>query len=233
MQKTQQVVWSLEQIQSYQAASPFPHGIYDGLFDEEDLAAAEASFPEPEAMLGTEKFWHKYENVQEGKLEVRHKTGMPEPVKKITEILKSDEWVEELRKLTGIPDLEVDRTLAGGGMHMIPQNGRLHVHVDFNRSGDYYRRLNLLLFLNKNWKEEWHGDLQLWNDDGLVKRIWPELNRLVIFSTSDISWHGHPEPLEVPEGRMRKSIAAYYYSKEAPPGYLCDHSTVWWNDIFR
>lgn len=40
----------------------------------------------------------------------------------------------------------------------------------------------------------------------------PIANRAVIFATSETSFHGHPEPMRLPKGTYRKSIALYYYS---------------------
>jgi hypothetical protein len=78
------------------------------------------------------------------------------------------------------------------------------------------------LYLNKNWEEEWGGDLQLWNKDMsmCVKKILPIFNRMSIFSTTGNSWHGHPDPLTCPDNRSRKSLALYYYSDGRPDSEL-------------
>ena len=85
------------------------------------------------------------------------------------------------------------------------------------------RKINLLIYLNKDWKEEYGGHLELWNADmtHCEKRILPIFNRCVIFSTTDFSYHGHPEPLNCPDGESRKLLALSYYSvssdRAAPP----------------
>jgi Rps23 Pro-64 3,4-dihydroxylase Tpa1-like proline 4-hydroxylase len=90
------------------------------------------------------------------------------------------------------------------------------VHADFNRHEklNLDRRLNLLLYLNRDWKEEYGGHLQLWTRDmgRCVVKVLPVFNRCVVFSTTDFSYHGHPDPLTCPPGRTRKSIAMYYYT---------------------
>ncbi|NJM87615.1 MAG: 2OG-Fe(II) oxygenase [Hydrococcus sp. RU_2_2] len=140
-------------------------------------------------------------------------------------------FVNFLEKLTGIEGIIPDPHLVGGGLHQIERGGYLKIHVDFNKHGklNLDRRLNLLLYLNKNWQEEYGGNLELWDRDMIKcqKKILPIFNRCVIFSTTDFSYHGHPEPLTCPEGRTRKSLALYYYSNGRPPEEVSNgHSTV-------
>ena len=109
-----------------------------------------------------------------------------------------------------------DPHLEGGGLHQIVPGGHLGVHVDFNRHPrtGLERRLNVLMYLNRDWKEEYGGALELWRAEPRRReqRILPLWGRLVVFSTTDRSYHGHPEPLACPEGMTRKSVALYYYS---------------------
>lgn len=119
-------------------------------------------------------------------------------------------WLEET---TGEKSLLPDPYLFGGGLHRIQRGGSLGMHIDFNYHGiGLYRRLNLLLYLNDGWKPEWGGYLSLAGK----KKIAPDANTMVIFTTDDLSWHGHPEPLACPEGVYRDSIALYYYSATKP-----------------
>ena len=101
---------------------------------------------------------------------------------------------------------------------MIPSGGRLEVHSDFSEVEHLkiYRRINLLLYLNKDWKDEYNGKLEFWNSDlsKCEKKISPNFNRCVIFRTDTKSFHGHPEVLNAPKGVYRKSIALYYYTLE-------------------
>ena len=102
------------------------------------------------------------------------------------------------------------------------------MHADFNRSPQtgLYRRLNVLTYLNEDWTDE-GGWLCLFGHDAegraIHKYIPPEMGLTVIFETSATSWHGHP----VAAQRWRKSLAAYFFSPEPPPGYEEDQSTVW------
>jgi Rps23 Pro-64 3,4-dihydroxylase Tpa1-like proline 4-hydroxylase len=137
-----------------------------------------------------------------------------------------------LGQLTGIDDLIVDAQLLGGGVHLVKPGGVLRVHADFRRHLSYNleRRLNLLLYMNPDWREEYGGHLELWDREmkTCVERVLPIANRCVVFNTTDDSYHGHPRPLACPEGMLRCSIALYYYTADRPnqvDGRV--HSTAW------
>ena len=76
------------------------------------------------------------------------------------------------------------------------------------------RRLNILIYLNHNWDENNGGQLELWNKEmkKCEKKILPVFNRMVIFSTTDFSYHGNPKKVQTLNNLSRKSIALYYYS---------------------
>jgi hypothetical protein len=113
-----------------------------------------------------------------------------------------------------------DDTLEGGGLHQSGRGGFLNVHTDFSYHHyrkDWHRRVNLILYLNPNWHEEWGGAIELWDRDmrQCVVKIPPLFNEALIFETNDISYHGFPEPLRCPDGESRKSIALYYYTLDS------------------
>lgn len=144
-----------------------------------------------------------------------------EDSEEILEFFLGNEITSFLSTLTGIKEpLISDREFFGGGFHFINKGGYLNVHVDFNKhpKNKLDRRINIILFLNKEWKEEWNGDLQLWSTDGSekVKGVFPRFNRAVIFSTTDFSWHGHPQELNTPTNVNRRTVALYYFSDGRP-----------------
>ena len=102
------------------------------------------------------------------------------------------------------------------------------MHADFNVHPRLrlYRRLNLLVYLNKDWQQEWGGALELWDRGGQrwVRAIQPAFNRAVLFDTSNFSYHGHPHPLACPPERSRKSVALYYYALESPGDQIAPHT---------
>lgn len=142
---------------------------------------------------------------------------LPHEFIELIRFFNSQIFLNFLQKLTGIKEkLISDPYLWGGGLHAIGKGGFLKIHSDTNFHPNFKldRRLNLLIYLNKNWKEEYGGNLELWNKDmsKCENSIEPIFNRAVIFSTDDQSYHGHPDPLNCPEDIERKSLAFYYYS---------------------
>jgi hypothetical protein len=156
------------------------------------------------------------------KVQITDASHFPPPIRRLHELLASPGFLQQVEAITGIDALEADPDLFGGGMHMTGPAGRLDVHVDFNfyEERQLHRRLNILVYLNDTWPEEWGGAIELW--DAAVSRLQqsftPRLNRCVLFETSDISYHG-VSPVTCPPDRVRKSFAAYYYTRSAPAGW--------------
>ncbi len=59
---------------------------------------------------------------------------------------------------------------------------------------NWQRRVNVLVYLNKDWKAEWGGALELWDKQmkACEESVVPVFNRCVIFNTDADSYHGHP-----------------------------------------
>ena len=142
---------------------------------------------------------------------------MNESTKKLFYLLSSNQLIDVFSKITGIEDLEFDPYLHGAGLHSHPRYGRLNMHLDYEKHillKNKQRRLNIILFLTKDWKEEWNGDNQLWDKDmkECVVKTYPKFNSAIIFKTDEITWHGLPDKIMCPEGVFRKSLAYYYIS---------------------
>jgi Rps23 Pro-64 3,4-dihydroxylase Tpa1-like proline 4-hydroxylase len=136
-----------------------------------------------------------------------------------------------LETLTGIQGVISDPHFVGGGLHQIVPGGKLDVHADFNRHNKLKidRRINVLVYMNKDWHEEYGGHFELWDKEmkQAEAKILPLFNRCAIFSTTSTSYHGHPTPLSCPPDRTRKSIATYYYTAGRPEEEVnADHSTL-------
>ena len=125
-------------------------------------------------------------------------------------------FLQYLEGITRIKGLIPDPYFYGGGFHEISRGGKLGVHADFriNAKLNLNRRINLLIYLNKDWEPEYGGNLEIWDKkmENKVKSIAPIFNRAVIFNTDENSYHGHPDPLNTPENLTRKSLALYYYT---------------------
>ncbi len=196
---------------AWEEAEPFPHVVIDDFLPEPWARAALEAFPSPERM---EAFtWQEYE--RKGALRPGV-DGCPEALELTLNSFNSGSFVSFLEVLTGIHGLVGDPHFDGGGAHQTLDGGRLGVHVDFNfhKALGLYRRLNLIYFLNPDWQDEYGGHLELW-DREVAKcqvRVAPIFNRAVLFETSDHSWHGHPDPMRLPPGVTRKSLALYFYA---------------------
>lgn len=202
--------------ESFRTAEPFPHIAIDGLFDERDLDDVLRDFPAPDAMK-----WMRFDNPLERKLGFHHEKSSISPrIRAFLDAMNGFEMLQFLEALTGIDGLIPDPYFGGGGLHQIEPGGFLKIHADFNVHPKLHldRRLNMLVYLNREWREEWGGHLELW-DAGMTacrKRILPLFNRTVVFATTDTSFHGHPRPLTSPPGITRKSVSLYYYTAGRP-----------------
>jgi Rps23 Pro-64 3,4-dihydroxylase Tpa1-like proline 4-hydroxylase len=210
----------------YASAEPFPHAVIDDFLPEEIVTRVVAEFPSSRQVK-----WIHFDDMEEKKLAFPEAESMPSPVRDLLLFLNSRPVLHFLEELTGIRRLIPDPYFVGGGLHQIAPGGFLGVHADFNRHEGLGldRRLNLLLYLNRDWKDEYGGHLQLWDprQNVCVKRVLPVFNRCVVFSTTDDALHGHPEPLSCPPGWTRKSIATYYYTNGRPENELvAKHSTL-------
>ncbi len=64
--------------------------------------------------------------------------------------------------------------------------------------------------------------------ENCVRSVLPAFGRMVVFSTTDTSWHGQPHPLACAPDRSRLSIALYYYTAERPKHEQSEsHSTLY------
>jgi hypothetical protein len=165
----------------------------------------------------TDAGWTNYEHYNVKKHGRANRASFPESIRDAVDHLNSPEFLSFLSRLTGIEGLIADPDLEGAGLHQSEGGDYLHIHADFtmhSHRANWRRRLNLLLYLNRDWQPEWNGQLELWNRDvsQKVQVYSPLLNHCVIFGTHDHSFHGHPEPLRCPPERTRKSIALYYYT---------------------
>jgi hypothetical protein len=211
---------------SYLAAKPFPHVVFDNFFDPRIVDLILEEFPKPDAIR-----WQKFDNAQEIKLASSKEASFGPVTRLFMYHLNSITFLSFLSRVTGIDNLISDPCFEGGGLHQIVRGGKLGVHADFNKHRDFGldRRLNLLLYLNKDWREEYDGNLQLWDRDmkQCEAKVLPVFNRMMVFGTTDFTYHGHPDPLKCPENMTRKSLALYYFTNGRPAEEVTGaHSTL-------
>ncbi|MEO6064270.1 MAG: 2OG-Fe(II) oxygenase [Lysobacterales bacterium] len=217
----------------FTAARPFRHVVMDNFLDPAFAAELLAQFPAFE---------------RGDALNEAGKPGLKSTVERmrvlggayetLDDMVRSAAFLELIGRITSIPNLLYDPHYFGGGTHENRSGQDLDPHIDFNRHPlePWHRRLNLIVYLNREWQAEWGGNLELHSDpradDDSVTSIAPLLNRCVIFETNEYSWHGFAR-IALPPARSelsRKSIALYFYTRERPPEELAaPHSTIYVN----
>jgi len=206
--------------QSWINAKPFNHIVIDNFLPEDVANLVAEQFPAADS-----DFWYEYSNALEVKKACSNWNDFPSEIYKVFINLFSESVVDYLSILTD-KKLIGDIGLNGGGLHCHKPGGKLNTHLDYNLHPklNMQRKLNIIIYVAKDWKNEYGGDLGLWEHDPetnqpgkLVTSIPCVFNRAVIFDTTMNSWHGLPDPVTCPEGMSRNSLAAYY---------LCDAPEV-------
>ena len=213
---------------AYSSNEPFPRIVIDDFFDSQTLSGVLA---EVNALDRS----RRYAKFVDRKTDHNKFAFFPEAVgpdtSRLVNFLNSGPFLSYMEKLTGIDNLIADPSYFGGGLHLIENGGFLEVHADFNHLKKYNleRRINLLLYLNEDWKDEYNGQLELWDRKTMskAKTISPIFNRCVVFSTTKESLHGHPAPLATPPGIARRSLALYYYTNTWDPA-VQTHTTLYY-----
>lgn len=201
-----------ELTERYNSAQPFPHIVIDdflpvGVLDQ-FLEHFHTIVPDQDAV--------SFERAQERFKTSYHPDGLADDLRRVFYSFNSRPFIKLMENITGIKGLIPDPYFLGAGIHEIKQGGHLSVHTDFNHHKlmNLERRINVLIYLNKDWQGSYGGGLELW-DEGMtscVQDIVPLFNRCVIFNTTSNSQHGNPQPVNHPAGISRKSIALYYYT---------------------
>lgn len=215
----------------YREAAPFPHIVFRDFFDRNLIEKVWSEFPD----LAQDETLKKFSK-NSRKYGSKGETLFGDCTKLLWHFVNSHSFLEFLQELTSVErTLIPDPYIIGGGLHEIKNGGFLDVHADFNKhhKTGLDRRLNLLIYLNKDWPEENGGQLELWDKEMKQCKvsIAPTFNTVVVFSTTSDSYHGHPEPVTCNTGESRKSVALYYYTNGRPEDEIdpdqVSHSTLY------
>lgn len=189
----------------------FHNIVIDNFLNEKFANQLEENFPNHH-----DQSWWMYDNPLEKKLAFNDLSKLHKSFERYFQVVNSKSFIRSLQKLTGIDKLFPDSYMRGSGLHLIKSGGKLDIHEDFNIHPEMkkLRCVNLILYLNKNWNEDWGGHLEMWdkNMTYIFNKVSPVFNRAVIFRTDMNSNHGHPIPLNTPENKNRISLASYYYT---------------------
>jgi Rps23 Pro-64 3,4-dihydroxylase Tpa1-like proline 4-hydroxylase len=190
---------------------PFEHIVIDNFLNDTYAEDIYQSFPKKDDT------WYTYCNPLEVKYAFDNINILSEPLKNYFYYLSSDVVIQKMKELTTIDTLEYDEYLHGAGLHLHPNNGRLNLHLDYEKhpySGKE-RRLNIIYFTTKDWDTSWNGANELWDSEltQCVKKTDIKFNRAILFKTNEISWHGIHKKISCPNYVFRKSLAYYYMSE--------------------
>ena len=215
-----------EATEQFKSATPFNHVIIDDFFLTDIADKISEEFPS----FNSDGLGHYDETF--GLKRVQNSWDkFPKYTYQAFTMLGREGFLNHMRNLiaihnSSIPKLWMDHGLNGGGLHMHGPGGALNVHLDYNihpKLGEQ-RKLNIIIYMAKDWNPEWGGGLEVWSNDPETNRpkehvntIENKFNRAVIFDTTQGSWHGFQKKLTCPEGQYRKSLAAYYV-RPAPEG---------------
>jgi Rps23 Pro-64 3,4-dihydroxylase Tpa1-like proline 4-hydroxylase len=205
----------------YTANVPFQHIVIDNFLPDALIEKILALFPDSTT--------NKEVNYEKGYKGLHKRQINPNEcdafLRNVFAFFNSAPMLQLFENLTSIDGLIPDPYFTGGGLHETKTGGLLGVHADFriNRKLHVERRINAIIYLNKDWQSSYGGNLELWDKEmtRCIKQVEPIFNRCVVFNTDHDSNHGHPEPLNTPESVSRKSMALYYYtaSKKVYEGY--------------
>lgn len=218
--------------QNFATAQPFRHVVMDDFLRPQAIDELIAEFP----AFDPSKAINEIGEVGR-KAAVPHIAGIGGAYQALDSLLKDESFLKLMGEIAGIPSLVYDPDYVGGGTHENLDGQDLDLHVDFNYHPKHglHRRLNLILFLNREWHSAWGGCLELhpdpWNPvASSAATIVPLANRAVLFETTEQSWHGFSRISLPPEHSniSRKSIAVYYYTAERPAEEAApSHQTIY------
>jgi Rps23 Pro-64 3,4-dihydroxylase Tpa1-like proline 4-hydroxylase len=199
----------------YKNNKPYPYIIINNFLESSFIDNIHNEYSERSTNLSD---WHFYNNPLEVKYSFDNINNCGKNIQKLFELYSSKECIQLFNTLSGITNLEYDNTLHGCGLHLMPKNGRLSVHLDYEKHPileNKQRRMNIILYLNKTWNISWNGSTKLFYEDLNNSFIESKVvyNSALVFQTDDISWHGVPDKIKCPENESRKSIAYYYISE--------------------
>ncbi|HVY93248.1 MAG TPA: 2OG-Fe(II) oxygenase [Bryobacteraceae bacterium] len=205
---------------AFTTAKPFRHISIENFFATDFAERLLAEFPSFDQKLAIN------EGGTTGGKSVNTKVREISPAyRELYDLISSKPFLEFMSRVSGIPDLLLDPKMFGGGTHENRHGQELDPHIDFNYVEDHslHRRLNLIVYLNKDWKTEWGGAIEIHSnprlaDENQIRAFDPLFNRAVMFETNEFSWHGFPK-INLPESerhRSRKSISIYLYTRDRP-----------------
>lgn len=193
--------------ETFAQAHPYPHVVIDEFLPRHAALEIYRNYP----IVGRDITHHDNANTSR---KLQPDVGKFSPkLRGFSTALASREFLLFLETLTGLDCLIPDPYLFGGGAMISETGDFLNVHQDFNwhYQLQVHRRINALIYLTPDWRQEYGGNLELFDNERKVKEIEPAFNRLVVFATPGAN-HGQPIPVQAPLGIHRRVFSAFYYT---------------------
>ena len=213
--------------QEYNQGKPYPHLVIDDLFEPELLDRLVAEFPNSQ-----NRDWITWATTNELKSTSRGINGLSMFSQLMCLWLSSSEFIGAVQPIVGMDNLVGDPLFHGAGLHEMFPDGWLGMHADYTRhfSLPLMRRINLLVYLNRDWDSSWGGELALQDDKNSDAQVSyaPYFNRTVIFPTTAKTFHGVPNRLSCPPGRSRQLLSVYYWTPVPMPLFARAGTPILW-----
>lgn len=210
----------------FHSAQPFEHCVIDNFLTPEGLEALDVGHLMVSAAsneLSSDFIFAK------AKIESPKIGNLSDALAQFQRELMSQKFEAFLQSITGL-QVFLDPDFVGGGLHQGGADSFLEMHADFSRhprSKSWIRELNILLYLNRGWRSEWGGSLDLRHaSTGEATEIEPIENRLVIMLSKGHTLHGYKK-ITFPPDLYRTSIAAYAYTHDDGTSSVPYSSTQW------
>lgn len=193
------------------AAAPFPHLVLENLFHPALLELVLEEFD-----LRADNGWCDVQSSYESTRRSTLGAALGPASQLYFDIVSAGWFTAWLSDVTDRPYLLPDPQRFGGGLHESRTGGSFAVHRDFNLHphNGLKNEMVFITYLNRGWQREWGSTLELWDarKENCVTRVMPEFGHTLLMPHGPASFHGHPEPLNAPDGRPRRSVAAYFYT---------------------
>jgi hypothetical protein len=212
----------------YSMGTPVPWIAFDDFLPEDLLTTVQK-----EIDLIPGHIWTKFTRNGSSMLECNTFKYSPN-IRELVLNLNSGEFVTWLENITGLKKIIPDPLLIGAGLMRCGNGHSLKLHTDFNWNEQLRlnRSLSAILYLSKEWDPDWQGSLEFWDLDrkACVHKIEPKPNRLLVWNYHDLLVHGHPNPIQCPEGSSRDGLRMFYFTSNATPVNPPHRSLYWFGD---
>jgi Rps23 Pro-64 3,4-dihydroxylase Tpa1-like proline 4-hydroxylase len=192
----------------FHLANRIPTCIIDDLLSADIVQAVRKAFPSPDQLVLKKTLGQlKY---------VGYQMDRYDPLlEEIIYAFQDPRVVRIVSTITGIAPLLPDDRLYAGGISLMGQGHYLNPHLDNSHDKDRsnYRVLNLLYYVTPDWRDEYGGHLEVWDQGpGQQQRtIHSRFNRLALMQTDERSWHSVSR---VEHAGERCCVSNYYFSPQ-------------------